>query len=140
VAAVGTVGLGVIDEVETMTADEARRASEAASRKADNELQRERRERKKRQELRDQELMTLLPDRLAKARESIIEATNKGLRAVRITDNSDARVIMESIHSQLVQDGYSVTHITGWSSEEYWGDFNAPCTVYRSWLEMEVSW
>jgi adenine specific DNA methylase Mod len=123
-----------------MTADEARKATDAALTAAQRELRNRRRREIKEQEKRDEELLTMLPERLLKAKQSIKKATDSGLRSVRITENDGGRVLLDAIKRELETAGYSVGHIQSKSSEDNMGDFNAPCIVYNQWLQMDVWW
>jgi phosphoribosylaminoimidazole (AIR) synthetase len=123
-----------------MTADEARRASEQAIAEMQEQQRKNYQQELERRQKADQELLTLLPQRLEAARVQIKKATNNGVRAVMIEDNENARILLEHIKAELVKDGYNVGHIERHVSRENWGDSSAPCVVERGWVEMQVSW
>jgi hypothetical protein len=123
-----------------MTAEEARQASQAAREKDQLQLQAQRDEAAKKREEHSKLLLETLPERLVQTRERIKAATDRGLRAVILTDEETALVRIYAVKQQLEKDGYAVSQPVHQQAEENWGDSAAPCIMTRAWLQMEVSW
>jgi vacuolar-type H+-ATPase subunit H len=123
-----------------MTADEARHTAEQALKDAEEQRWKNREQELARIKKHEQELLEALPQRLEKARAQIKQAASNGVRAVVITDNDGAAVLLEAVRQALVADGYTVGHVRRHSEDSNMGDFNAPCTVTHCWVEMQVSW